>query len=100
MVKTTTIELLIILVCLLCLLAAVFAVGKAVTSDDADYVRILNSQGYTNVDIQGTAFTGCAKEDSPLNSVQFTAKGVNQATVHGVICCGLLLKGCTVRIDL
>lgn len=72
--------------------------GFYVVGCDADKnqtIMILESQGYKDVKITGNNIFSCGKGD--VSSASFTAKGENETTVKGVVCCGLV-KGCTVRI--
>lgn len=80
----------------LVLLVMLFAIGG---SDTPNYAGIVQSQGYTNVNIGDSAWMGCGKEDSVFTSVHFNALGVDRRPVSGVICCGLIFKSCTVRVD-
>lgn len=62
--------------------------------------RALEAMGFTDIRLEGFAFTGCSDSDSTCT--QFTAKR-GDMTVHGVVGCGLegfpLSKGCTVRVE-
>jgi len=75
---------------------AVFLAAIAVsgcTRPDAT-VSMLESQGYTEVDITGYNFFGCSKDDSFHTG--WTATSVTGARVEGVACAGLF-KGTTIR---
>jgi len=63
-------------------------------SDDA--IRVLESAGYTEVQLHGYAFFDCAEDD--FYKTEFTAKGPNGKPVSGVVCAGMLLKGSTIRL--
>lgn len=58
--------------------------------------RALESQGYTNVKIEGFSFFGCGEKDTFRSA--FSATGTNGAKVTGVLCSGMF-KGITVRMD-
>jgi hypothetical protein len=79
----------------LVLLVMLFAMTS---SNTPNYAGIVESQGYTNVNIGESAWMGCGKGDSVLSSVHFNALGVDHKPVSGVVCCGLVFKSCTVRI--
>ena len=63
--------------------------------DGTSEIAVIESQGYSDVKIEGVAWIGCSKEDSFKK--KFTAKDRNGRTVEGVACSGYL-KGTTVRI--
>ena len=56
--------------------------------------KVLESQGYTDVQIGGYSFFGCSESDQ--FHTEFTAKGMNGKQVSGVVCSGWM-KGATVR---
>jgi hypothetical protein len=64
-------------------------------TDEDSTRRILTSQGYTDIKIEGYSFTGCSKDDGVRT--EFTARSPIGTYVQGVVCCGLLFKNCTVR---
>lgn len=55
----------------------------------------LEADGFTNVELGERAWWGCARDDS-FNS-HFTATNPAGKRVEGLVCCGSLGKGCTVR---
>lgn len=59
--------------------------------------QILESQGYTNVQMQGYDWLNCSKDDTYHD--KFTAKGPTGKQISGVVCGGLLFRGATVRLD-
>lgn len=59
--------------------------------------RILEGAGYTDIDLGGYAWFDCSEDDSLASD--FTAKGPNGQIVHGAVCCGMLAKNCTIRLD-
>lgn len=56
---------------------------------------VLESQGYTNIQIGGYSYFGCSESDSV--HTEFTATGVNGKPVSGVVCSSWWGKGATVR---
>lgn len=73
--------------------------GEPSQQDITRYEEVLEVHGFTNAQIGAAAFWGCGKDDSPFNSREFHATGANGHHVHGVVCCGMWAKGCTVRIQ-
>lgn len=58
--------------------------------------RVLEAQGYTEVEITGWKMFGCSEDDS--HHTGFRARGTNGQEVSGVACSGWF-KGTTVRFD-
>ena len=59
----------------------------------------VESMGFADVRMGGAPLWGCSKEDSVITSAKFTAKNARGQTVSGYACCGLWLRGCTVRVQ-
>ena len=55
----------------------------------------LYSAGYTDVALTGYAYFGCGKDDTFATG--FRAKNPQGNRVEGVVCCGFVGKGCTIR---
>ena len=56
----------------------------------------LKSAGYSDIILGDNVLFGCSEEDSYFTSHEFIAvKG--DVKVSGIACCGLLIKGCTIR---
>lgn len=64
------------------------------TDEDATK-RHLHNQGYTNVATTGYAFGNCSKDDT--YATEFHAVSPTGSYTEGAVCCGLFLKGCTIR---
>ena len=64
--------------------------------DTAAY-RALESSGYTEIIMDGTPIFACGQDYSWFTSYDFTAINVAGNKVEGVVCCGLVMKGCTVK---
>lgn len=62
-------------------------------TDEAAARRTLDDEGYTDVQITGFRWFGCGDD----TSTGFTAKNTKGKPVDGVVCCGYLMKACTVR---
>jgi len=84
-------------VCLLTLPIAFFVCGTQGAGpfvDASEARRVLNSSGYSKVNITGYRPLSCGQDD--LSSTGFEATNATGQRVTGVVCCGIL-KGCTVR---
>lgn len=58
---------------------------------------ILEAEGYTDVVPDRGGFSlGCGKGDNSRTAFEATAPGGSR--VQGVVCCGLVVKDCTVRL--
>lgn len=55
----------------------------------------LRAHGFTDIRLDGYAWTGCA--DGDTFRTKFTATNSHDEVVSGVVCCGVIMKGCTVR---
>ena len=60
-----------------------------------DTRRLLESQGYTDVDAGGWAFLDCSEDD--WFRTRFTATSPTAQPVTGAVCAGLLFKNATIR---
>ena len=59
----------------------------------------LEDEGYSHIQIGGWSPYGCAHgEGGDSTCTKFNARGPSGREVRGVVGCGYLLKGCTVRI--
>lgn len=72
-----------------------FAGGCRVPADRA--TQVLEGAGYTQIQLGGRAWLRCSEDDS-LARV-FAAKGPTGQPVKGAVCCGLLAKNCTIRLN-
>lgn len=59
--------------------------------------RLLQSQGFTDIQITGYRMFICSQQDTV--STGFKAKSINNENVSGSVCGGLILKGLTIRYD-
>lgn len=71
---------------------ALFAISACTQPNET--TRLLEAQGYTDINIKGYAILGCSKDDD--FHTEFTATAANGQRVSGVAC-GALLKGTTIR---
>lgn len=59
--------------------------------------RAVEALGMRGVKRAGYQPFVCAESDSVFTSEGFTATSASGERVRGMVCCGLVLKGCTVR---
>ena len=64
------------------------------TPSDDEMQRTLSDAGYTSIDMHSWAPLVCADDDWGRT---FTAKNVNGKRVKGTVCCGVVIKACTIR---
>lgn len=74
-----------------------FGLATACTVDGGHARHILESAGYTKINLGGHAWYACSDDDS--RSTEFTAIGPTGQRVKGAVCCGLWAKNCTIRLD-
>lgn len=74
---------------------AMLALGACTNAPDA--TRILEENGYTDVQITGYNAFSCSKDDTLHTG--FTAKSPNGRTVIGTVCAGLIFKNSTIRFE-
>lgn len=74
-------------------LAAMVLLASCTNEDDT--IRTLRSSGYTDIVTTGWEPMSCSKDDT--FETGFRAKNPTGQWVRGVVCCGLVFKGCTVR---
>lgn len=77
------------------LLVLVFSALPWVCSQPEEARRILEEEGYSNIEIHGWSLFACGKDDS--TSDLFTATSSAGVEVHGVVCGSWFTKGFTVR---
>lgn len=72
-----------------------FALLALACTDSEGATRALRSSGFSNVTLTGWQPGSCGKDDT--SSTGFEATNPTGQRVTGVVCCGLVFKGCTVR---
>lgn len=86
------------MVVMILLIIAIFASGlifsKSFKGEDA--VRVLQAEGYTNIELTGYRWFTCGEDDTFSNG--FKATGKNGTTITGCVCSGFF-KGNTIRLD-
>lgn len=65
-------------------------------TDEATATRILQHEGYTNIQMTGYNFFACGKED--FYRTGFTAMK-NGYRIDGAVCSGLFFKNATIRYE-
>lgn len=67
------------------------------TGDRTEVARVLEEQGYTDIEVGGFDMFGCSKDDN--TATKFRAKGPTGRSVKGVVCGSFSFwgKGYTVR---
>jgi len=80
----------------LLVIAAIALLSAGCTQPD-HALKVLESQGYTDIRMGGYDWLNCSKDDTYHD--KFTAKGPTGKEVSGVVCAGLFFRGSTVRLD-
>ena len=78
------------------LLFAIVVLLAGCTKPD-ESIRLLTSQGMSDVKITGYNFFGCSQDD--VYSTGFAAKGQDGSNISGTVCSGFIFKGATIRYD-
>ena len=78
---------------MLILALASLAIMSCTNAEEA--TRVLEAQGFKNIEITGYNFFGCGKDD--IYHTGFIAIGQNGQAVEGTVCSGMFFKGSTVR---
>jgi len=76
------------------LLLALLVIVGCIDGEGA--TRVLESNGYTSVEIKGRGFWGCGQGD--IYITKFKAQSPNNKAVEGTVCKGLI-KSSTIRFD-
>lgn len=77
----------------ICLVFVIITVSSCTDATEAR--RILQAQGYKNIQITGYNFWGCGKDDAYHTG--FTAISPNNTPISGTVCSGMFFKGSTIR---
>lgn len=65
------------------------------TPDTQSAKQLLEEEGYSEIQVTGANPMMCGSGD--FGGTTFRAKNKAGNTVEGVVCCGMLFKGCTIR---
>ena len=77
--------------------ALVLAVSLAGCTDADNAVRVLEANGYEQIQITGYSLFGCSEDD--FQRTGFKAVGPTGKKVEGTVCSGLLFKNSTIRFE-
>lgn len=77
----------------LVVLAAIAMVAGC--TDDTAARRTLEAAGFSDVVTTGYDLVACGQDD--FSSTGFRARNPQGRVVTGVVCCGLVVKACTIR---
>ena len=77
-------------------LAVAILVGITGCTSQDKSMKVLQAQGYTDVQMTGYSFFSCDKKDTYSDG--FTAKSPNGSKVQGAVCSGVF-KGYTIRFE-
>jgi hypothetical protein len=81
----------------LVLLAVVLPIGYWGCPNNSRARDILQAEGYTQIKTTGGGHGWSCGDDG--SATGFTATGPGGGRVDGVVCCGLVVKACTVRVE-
>lgn len=76
-------------------LAVVFAMVGCTDADNA--VKVLQANGFTNIQTTGYSFFSCGNDDSQATG--FTAIGPTGIPVKGAVCSSIFVKNSTIRFE-
>lgn len=85
------------LLAMIAVVAAIIFVTPKACTNDSDTVRVLASNGYT--DIQITGWRPFSKSKDDFYATGFRAKSASGQVVTGTVTGGLVFKNYTVRLD-
>lgn len=77
--------------------ALVLAVSLAGCTDADNAIRVLDANGYEQIQITGYNWFSCGKDD--FQHTGFTVVGPTGKKVEGTVCSGLLFKNSTIRFE-
>jgi len=77
--------------------AVLFGGYQCTASRQPEVRRVLEVEGFTEIDLGGYEVFGCGKGDTVREG--FVATAPSGERTAGTVCCGYWLKDCTVRID-
>lgn len=80
---------------LILVLGLVFTI--AACTDEPNAQRILEANGFTNIEMTGYSFFSCSEKDA--QSTGFIATGPTGKQVKGSVCSGIFFKNSTIRFE-
>lgn len=66
-------------------------------TDETNSKRVLQQMGFRDIKMTGHSFTACGEGDTVSDG--FEARSPSGYMVSGAVCCGLIMKSCTIRLD-
>lgn len=79
------------------IVAALFAFGVAGCTDADNATRILEANGFHDIEITGYSWFSCSEKDT--QSTGFKAIGPTGIKVEGAVCSDILFKNSTIRFE-
>lgn len=64
-------------------------------TDEGSTRSTLQKAGFTNISVGGYSWFSCSEDDT--TQTEFTATNPRGQRVSGTVCCGLVVKACTIR---
>lgn len=61
----------------------------------SDTIRTLTAAGYSDIQVKGWDVFGCSEDD--FFATEFVATNPIGRETRGTVCCGLIMKSCTIR---
>ena len=84
----------VVILAILFLAGSTFVTCNGCEVSDDEATQTIESAGLKRPILGPRAWGGCAKSEA---SRQFVARNSDEKLVEGIVCCGLLTKGCTIR---
>ncbi|AKR15892.1 hypothetical protein AVU18_gp046 [Citrobacter phage IME-CF2] len=81
--------------CILLVVVCVFLQSSC--TDEREAQRILEAQGYENIEFTGYSWFSCSEKDTYATG--FKATGVNGKPIAGAVCSGMFFKNSTIRFE-
>lgn len=78
-------------------MVAVVVLLQSSCTDEKEAQRILEAQGYTNIQFTGYKWFACSEKDTYTTG--FEATGVNGKQIKGSVCSGMFFKNSTIRFE-
>lgn len=79
------------------LVALALTIGLTGCTDEPNAARILEANGFTDIQFTGYAWMSCSEKDTYQTG--FTATGPTGKRVEGAVCAGMFFKNSTIRFD-
>lgn len=79
------------------IVAALFLFGVAGCTDADNATRILEANGFEQIEITGYSWFSCSEKDG--QSTGFKAVGPTGKKVEGAVCSGFFFKNSTIRFE-